>query len=295
MDTARWGACALLLMGTGLTAQMRTVTTPAEKTLEKALQNQVLGQDDGQPFHVVLEIAEAKGTDADYTATIEETWLAKDHWVRRVRAQGLEQTTIANQTGLHYVTSGVYFPLWLHAFVMGVFSPVGDVAQWTRRSDKLEWKELGNGAKTSPCIHHEFWMGAETKQINFANLCFNSDGLFEMVQEPEFAVEFSDYAKFGQLDVARVLSVDVGRMTLIGKMTALETPASDVQALEVPAHATDADPVRFLSISTKELEMLAGDQASPTVASEYSVERTVHFVVCGRQDGKGAPGGNEKH
>jgi hypothetical protein len=243
---------------------MKTVTTPVKQTLQNALKKQVLGQDDGQPFHVVLDIAPAKGTDAEYTATIEETWLSKDHWMRTVRAPGLEQTVIANVSGLHYATSGVYFPLWLHAFVMGMFSPVPDVAQWTRHSDKLEWKELPNGAKTSPCIHHEFSVGAETIQINFVNLCFNADGEFESIQGPEFGMEFSNYAGFGQLNVPHVFSVETGRGTMVGKMTVLEEPKADAHIPVVPPHATDTDPVRFLPISTKQLEMLAGDQLSPT-------------------------------
>jgi hypothetical protein len=243
---------------------MRTVTIPAGKVLQNALKKQVLGQEDGQPFHVVLEIAPAKGTNAEYTATIEETWLAKDRWVRTVRAQGLEQTVIANESGLHYVTSGVYFPLWLHAFAMGMFSPVPDISQWVRGSETIEQKVLPNGVKTTPCIHHEFMLGAKTKQINFANLCFNSDGLLEMVQGPEFAVDFSDYAKFGKLKVARALSVEPGtRATLIGKVTVLETPAAGARVPDVPANATDKDPMRFLQIPTEQLEKLAGDEASP--------------------------------
>ena len=94
MNAVRWGACVLALIGSGLPAQMKTVTVPVGKKLENALKKQVLGQDDGQPFHVVLEITSAKGTDAEFTATIEETWLSKDHWMRTVRAPGLEQTEI---------------------------------------------------------------------------------------------------------------------------------------------------------------------------------------------------------
>jgi hypothetical protein len=263
MDAVRWSVCVLVLMGMGLSAQMRKVTIPAGKTLQNALKKQVLGQDDGQPFHVVLEISQARGSDSQYTATIEETWLAKDRWVRTVRAQGIEQTVIANESGLHYVTAGDYFPLWLHAFVMGMFSPVPDITQWTPGSEMIEYMVLPNGAKSTPSIHHEFMLGAETRQINFANLSFNSDGLLEMVQGPEFAVSFGDYVKFGKLRVPHSLSVNIGRVSLGGKVSALETPGPDARVPEVPTNATARDPLSFVEISTQALEKLAGDNVSP--------------------------------
>lgn len=282
MNAARWGACALVLMGTGLGAQMRTVTIPAGKTLQKALAKQVLGQDDGQPFHVILQIEQYKGTDPQYSATIEETWLSKDHWVRTVHAPDLEQTVIANESGLHYVTSGVYFPLWLHAFVMGMFSPVPDASQWTRGTEMIEWKVLPNGAQTTPCIHHEFMLGAETKQINFANLCFDKDrNQLDMVQGPEFSVSFGDYQKFEKLKVPRSLSVNVNRVALSGKVTMLETPAADTHIPDVPSNATDKDSLAIFQIATEQLEKLAGDDLSPKWPAKipWSGQFTLWVVV----------------
>ena len=64
------------------------------------------------------------------------------------------------------------------AFVMGVFSPVGDIAQWTRRSDKLEWKELGNGAKTLPDTASSGW---RWYKADYGNPCLTWTTI-EMVQ-----------------------------------------------------------------------------------------------------------------
>lgn len=262
---AGWSAC-VLLFGMSAIGQMRTITVPAGKTLESALKKQVLGQDGGQPFHVVLEIAEAKGTDAQYSATVEETWLAKDNWMRTVRAQGLEQTVIADGSGLHYETAGDYFPLWLHAFVIGMFSPV-DVAQWTRGSETIDQKEFSNGGRTvlsEPCIHHEFMLGDQEKQVNFANLCFTDDRRLKMVQGPEFAVSFSDYERFGKLEVPRTLSVDAEGVQLVGRVKVLEAPAAGAHVAAVPADATAVDPLRWVVVSTAALEKLAGEQIAPT-------------------------------
>lgn len=246
--------------------QVRTITMPAGKTLANALKKQVLGQDGGPPFHLVLQISQVKGTDAQYNATVEETWLAKDRWVRTVHAQGLEQTVIANESGLHYVTAGEYFPLWLHTFVIGMFSPVEDVAAWTRGSEEIEQKEIslkGKTTRTDACIHHEFMLGNQEKQVNFANLCFNNERLVNMVQGPEFAVSFGDFEKFGKLEVPRGLAVNIERVSLVGKVKVLEPAAADAHLPEVPANATDKDPLRFVQVSTASLERLAGDHAAP--------------------------------
>ncbi|HEY4011226.1 MAG TPA: hypothetical protein VGM11_13815 [Acidobacteriaceae bacterium] len=243
---------------------MRTITMPAGKTLENALKKQVLGQDGAPPFHVVLEISQAKAADAQYTATIEETWLAKDRWVRTVHAQGLDQTVIANETGMHYVTVGDYFPLWLRSFELGMFSPVAVVSDWTRGHEVIEQKVFPNGMKSTPCIHREFMLGEETKQVNFANLCFNADGLFDMVQGPEFAVEFSDYSKFQRLEVPHTLAVNAsGGVRLVGKIAVLESVAKNAAIPQVPNDAVATDPLRFVVVSAANLEKLAGDQIAP--------------------------------
>ena len=246
-------------------AQIRTVTTPAGKTIDKALQKQVLGQDDGPPFHVTIEISEKAGSAGPGThATIDETWLKKDHWVRTVSTPGLRQTVMADASGLHYATEGDYFPLWLRSFVWGMFSPVRVPSDWERDGEVIEQKVFPNGMRSTACIHHEFMLGAETKQINFANLCFDKDSHFGLVQGPQFAVEFGDYAKFKKLEVPRTLSVNSNDLRFVGKVTVLETPAAEVQIPDRASNTTADDPLRFVSISTQSLEKLGGDQLSPT-------------------------------
>jgi hypothetical protein len=251
-------------VGASLSAQVQTVTMPAGKTIEKALGRQVLGQEGGQPFHLTMEISvKAAAPDPAYHATIDETWLTKDHWVRTVTADGLRQTVIADPAGLHYVTEGDYFPLWLRSFVWGMFSPIPALSDWTRGNEVIEQKVFPNGIKSTACIHHEFMLGAETKQMNFANLCFNNERLLGLVQGPEFSVEFDDYAKFKKFDVPRTLAVESNGVRLIGKVTVLELASADARIPDVPASATADDPLRFVTISTPNLEKLAGDQLDP--------------------------------
>ncbi len=287
MDGAPWYVCALVLMATGLTAQMRTVTFPAGKTLEKALKKQVLGQDDGQPFHVVLQIAQKNGTAAEYSATIEETWLAKDHWMRTVTAAGLQQTVIADSSGPHYVTEGDYFPFWLRNFEWGVFSPVPVPSDWARDNEVIEQKVFPNGMKSTPCIHHEFMLGEKTKEVNFANLCFTADGRLEMVQGPEFAVEFGDYSKFQRLEVPRTLLVNAtGGTRLVGKMLVLEPAAADAHIPDAPKGAIAQDPLRFAMVPTASLEKLAGDQLAPTWPAQTPGRGQMTFWVGVDRSGK---------
>ncbi len=242
--------------------QIKKVSEPAGKTLEKALRESTLGQPGAKPFHVVLEVAQSSGDPGEYAATIEETWVAPDRWTRSVHAHGVSQVTVMNGSGLHFVTQGDYFPKWLRDFVTGLFTPVPDPNRWNLSKAPLEHIELPNGAKSSPCQHAEFELGdPPVQQVNFASNCFQaSDGLLEMALSPNYTIEFKKYASFGKLKVARQLLEEPGnRIQLTGRVTVLEeTKGFSEQAFDTPANAVGTNPLASAVLSTTELLSLAG-------------------------------------
>ncbi|MGA8938070.1 MAG: hypothetical protein WB439_02790 [Acidobacteriaceae bacterium] len=241
---------------------VRHVSEPAGKTLEKAFHRSTLGQPGAKPFHVRLEVSQAKGKPGDYAATIEETWAAPDRWIRTVHAHDVSQVTVMNGSGLHVVTQGEYFPKWLRDFVTGLFAPVPDPNRWDLSKAPIEYIELPNGTRSNPCQHAEFNLGEPPlEQVNFANDCFRaSDGLLEMAQSPNYTIEFNDYASFGKLKIARELSEEpANRVELAGRVTVLEEAKGVAeQTFDTPAGATDANPLESVILSTPELLSLAG-------------------------------------
>ncbi len=247
------------LLSCATSAQVKKITEPAGKTLDKALKASLLIQPDARPFHVKLQIARSKTDSTEYDAVIEETWVSPTRWNRTVTAKGLSQTTVVNDTGTHIVTSGDYFPRWLRDFVTALFTPVPNADEWNRSIALLEHIELPNGGRSDPCQHAELNLGTPPiQQVNFADVCFK-DGLLVLVVSPSYAMEFKDYASYGKLRVARTL-VDhpVSGVELIGRVVTLDQGESaDPKLFETPIDASDKDPLFTASISASQLALLA--------------------------------------
>jgi hypothetical protein len=256
----RAAVCGVLLWGP-ISAQMqiKKISEPSGKTLDKALRASALIQPDSKPFTVKLTIRHAKDDSGTYDATVEETWISPSEWVRTVNAKGLSQKTVTNATGTHIVTMGDYFPEWLRSFVTALFTPVPDAELWDKLQLPLTHIELANGGGSNPCMRQEFNLGvAPAVQINFANVCFK-DGLLEMVQSTDYNMAFANYQKFGKLKVARTLTEGIGRAQLTGTIDRLEAVGVVEQSVFAAADvASDKDPLSSYIVDTEQLTKLAG-------------------------------------
>jgi hypothetical protein len=207
-------------------------------------------------------VSQAAGKPGDYAATIEETWIAPDRWTRAVHAPDVTQITVMNESGLHVVTQGDYFPKWLRDFVTGLFTPVPDPNHWNLSTAPLEHIELPNGVRSSPCQHAEFELGdPPLQQVNFATNCFQpTDGLLEMAQSPNYTIEFKDYAAFAKLKIPRLLLEDAGGgVQLRGRVTGLdEAKEIGAHAFDTPANAEGTNALASIILSASELTSLAG-------------------------------------
>lgn len=246
-------------------AQAKKIYAPAGKTLDNALKKLLLVQPGAQSFHVLLKIAQTKGEVGAYAATVEETWLSNTRWRRTVSAENLVQTTVMNGSGLHYATSGDYFPLWLRSFVTALLTPVPNAEEWNRSKEPLEHMELGGGVHSDSCLHGEAVIGiAPAQQVNFSNVCFRPDGLLDYVSAPDYGMEFHDYGNFGKLRVARTLIDNpVHGVQVTGKVATLElAPTSDSTSFETPEGSVAKDPLASVSVRQDQLERLAGGPVS---------------------------------
>ncbi len=262
---------------------------PPGKTLDKALQASVLGQAGAAPFHVKLEVTQTKGDRGKFESSVEETWASPTRWTRTVRADGLTQTLVMNDTGLHFVTEGDYFPMWLRSFVTGLFTPVPNVDEWNKSNAPLEHIEMANGVKSNPCQHSEFNLGeAPVQQINFANVCFREDGLLDFTGRPGYGMEFHDYKGFGHLKVARTLIDHPNHgVELVGKVVVLESvPSPAATMFETPASASSADPLRSVHVSTGQLSRMAGGRIAFKWPNPIPGRGMFTVWVCVDRDGK---------
>jgi len=251
--------CSVLLCATlNAQLQIKKVTEPFGKTLDKALKESLLIQPGAKPFHIKLTISQSKSSDTTYSASIEETWVTPTEWVRTIRAMGVSETIVVNATGTHYVSSGDYLPAWLRGFVTGLFDPVPDVGEWNRTKPPVEHMETPRG-NSSPCIHSEFFLGIPpVQQINFANVCFK-DGLVQLAQSSDYSMEFKDYTGFGKLKVPLTLiSHRIRGVELDGKIVTLEPAKVDANAFATPPGAQDKDPFPITMLKADQLTTLAG-------------------------------------
>ena len=241
---------------------MRKVSEPAGDTLQKALRASTLGQPGAKPFHIRVEIGQTKGAPGDYKAQIEETWTSPTQWVRIVTASHVNEKIIADSSGLHIVAQGDYLPTWLRNFVTAVFTPAPDPPRWYLANAPIEHVELPNGAHSSHCQHSEFKLGdLAAEQVNFANNCFRpTDGLLEMAQSPDYTMEFSNYASYGKLRVARTFTEHPSSgLEVMGKVTALEMIDDPHQELfTVSPEATSSDPFQTITLTGATMLKVAG-------------------------------------
>jgi len=242
--------------------QVKKVSEPFGKTLDKALKESLLIQPGAKPFHIKLMISQSKNSDTTYSAWIEEIWVSPTQWMRSIVGTDVKETIVVNATGTHYASAGDYFPAWLRNFVTGLFNPVPNVDEWNRTKPPVEHMETPRG-NSYPCIHSEFFFGVlPVQQINFANVCFKDD-LLESVQGSDYHMEFKDYASFGKLKIPLTLTNHPSRgVELIGKIVTLEPSKADTTAFATPPGAQDKDPFPIATLRAEQLTTLAGGSIS---------------------------------
>src|SRR6478752_2421340 len=125
----------LLLLGlfsaANLLAQEEGRRITMAEAVDHGLEQSRLTVAGGAPFHLKAHIA-ADNARPEYSADVEEYWLAPEKWRRTVQSAGFSQTLVSNGGQLSEKITGDYYPFWLHDLVTALFDPLPMAEQLKR-------------------------------------------------------------------------------------------------------------------------------------------------------------------
>lgn len=263
--------CTLLSVGC-LGWQMQTV--PLAEVAEHALEQSKLTLHGSTPFHLKAKIVESTNPDSDYTAEIEEYWLAPDKLRRTITSPGFSQTLIMNGDKVSEQNTGDYLPWWLSDLVTAIFDPLPMLDSLKNRAMAMA-KPQGSEHSTS-CARLQMKVGSPPAENSaFYVLCFEgSHGLLESAVTPGYEAQFKDYRDFQKKRIARrvVISPEPG--------TSIEAKITELSELTNPD-----DSLFAVSQSTPANQRLKSIQAPETTVRSLSAS-TPEIVWPSVRDGK---------
>ncbi|WP_260703669.1 energy transducer TonB [Edaphobacter flagellatus] len=244
------------------------VAIPLADVLPAALANSSLTAPKANPFHIKLKVRDVFDENSPMQAEIEEYWLSPTLWKRIVTAPNLHQVTTRNASGLHYETTGDYFPQWLTLFVGGIEDPV-PVDRWGQPGLHLQQRELGSGVPPVACAAVNIHLTEAVAPL--ATLCFSTlkNPLLPLITGPGYEIEFNNYQRFGDKSVPHLYISRLPNTLLAGKVELLEPTKEMEDFFATPASATDVNPLASISIAATTVQKMARphhDIAWPSVA-----------------------------
>lgn len=215
---------------------------PLGDKLKKALEQSSLTGPHGKPFHIKVHLSDSTNPDSLHRADIEESWAAPQQWSRTIETPDFKQMLIVNGDKSSEQITGDYYPLWLRAFVNGLFDPVPNSDVWKKQDSKVAQTALPNGQYSEGCARMKIKLGSDKVNNDaFASICFDEGGHLKMVTSPGYGIEFHDYQKFGEKMIARRYQSALEPGTdLVGNVTLLEELKPDA-ALFTVEHPTPVE------------------------------------------------------
>jgi hypothetical protein len=217
-------------------------SVPLGDKLKKALEQSSLTGAHAKAFHIKVHLADATNPGSPYRADIEESWASPQQWIRTIETPDFKQMLIVNGDKSSEQITGDYYPLWLRAFVNGLFDPVPNADVWKKQDSKVAQTALPNGQYSEGCARMKIKLGSDKVNNDaFASICFDEGGHLKMVTSPGYDIEFRDYQKFGEKMIARHYQSALEPGTdLVGNVTLLEDLKPDA-ALFAVEHPTPVE------------------------------------------------------
>jgi hypothetical protein len=167
---------------------------------EHALAQSQLTYPNSRAFHLQAVIAETSNPKSEYQAKIEQFWVSPKKYRRIIEAPGFAQTLIRNGDQVYEKNVGDYYPWWLNEFVTAIFDPLSPMGDTLKQSG-AEIPKPGAGGMSEACSD------LRTRTDRWV-VCFDSRGLLESVFMKGYSVQFKDYQRFRDKQVARTLEDD---------------------------------------------------------------------------------------
>ena len=256
----------------------------------QAIQRSQLTLPGSRPFHLKAEVYERTDRDNDsHNADIEEYWVAPDKWRRTVKTALFSETLVVNGDNANEKFDGEYYPNWLRTIVNGIFEPGAplegvDLSKSgdTARASLTPKGTLSFGDVGSEVCRRFMFLASNPPVTNkvFSTYCFQR-GLLESVGAPGYQIDYSDYKKFGEKQVARKIGEYIEPGTELGaeikELTELTSPNESLFAIE---HSNV--PLRTIVISEESLRAIilsAPPIQWPTLTSGRN-PGTLSIYVC---------------
>lgn len=170
---------------------------------ERAVAHSKLTTTGSGPFHLKARIAENGNPNSEFKADVEVFWMAPTKWRQVIQSSQFSQTLVVNDGAILENNTGDYYPFWLRQLVTALLDPL-PMLQVLEKSQAKVAKPPGPQSRS--CARFESRVGVPPVQASeFSVFCFTSDGLPESITTPGYSVEFKDYRKFGDKQVARKL------------------------------------------------------------------------------------------
>ncbi len=281
-------AAIFLFCASACFAQYNESSAPLGEKLKKALDQSSLTGARAKPFHVKVHLSESSNPASPYRAEIEESWASPQQWTRVIETPDFRQTLIVNGDKSSEQITGDYYPLWLRAFVNGLFDPVPNADVWKKQDSKITQTTLLNGQRTDACARMKVKLGSE--KVNneaFASVCFDDAGHLKTVGSPGYSMEFHDYQKFGDRMIARRYQYDPEPGTdLVANVVLLEDLKPDA-ALFTIEHATPAEQrLQSIHVTQSTIEQVSDSEPAmvwPTVKSGKTSGLLSMYISVDRQ------------
>jgi TonB family protein len=280
---------AFLSSQTPANPNQKFVSIPLADVLPKALARSSLTAPKAEPFHIKLKVRDVLDENSPRQAEIEEYWLSPTLWKRIVTAPNLHQVTTRNASGLHYETTGDYFPQWLSMFVTAIEDPV-PAERWAQPGLHLQQRELSPGVPPVACAAMNLHLTETAAPL--ATLCFSDtkDVLLPNITGPGYQMEFNSYQRFGDKYVPHVYISRLPNTLLAGNIELLEPAKEKEDFFATPASAVDVNPLASFTIAATTVQKMAkphGEIAWPSVArGKTSGNITLLVSVDNRGDTK---------
>ncbi len=245
---------------------------------QKAIERSQITQPGARPFVLKASVLEATNpSNRDYTAEIEEYWIAPDKWRRTVKTSNFSQTLITNGQKTSEQLTGDYYPNWLRTLVTAIFEP-GDALQGvdlSRSSDNPVW------GGTQVCRRFTFMAGvAQVSNKVFSTFCFDG-GLLSSVGTPGYHADYKNYKNFAGKRVAHTIREYIEPGTSVEATITELTELKSVDEAQFVAQEASA-PLQTIRASEEVLRSLAVNAPEiiwPTVRSG-SATGTLSLYIC---------------
>lgn len=226
------------------------------------------------PFHLSAAITER--ADFNEHIDLEMYWASPNRWRRTILSQDFSQTLIVNGDRVFEQDSDEYFPLGLQTLATALVDPRPLLDLW-RPGNQLVTK--GNGASDES---GKTCFGAKP------TMCLMSrTGLTEIVGAPGHTITFSDYRKFKDRRVARLVSVKIDQGdSLQARVTELkELNSVDDKLFEVATPTPKDNQIQSVVVSQVELGQQALQPLEiiwPQVLDGKTTGETSYYVSIDR-------------